>query len=90
MLLHDLLHDSGVGQRADVAQVGHRLATEFGVSIVDINFGCPVRQVTERAKSGSYLLKHPDKMYEIISKVVQACSPTPVTAKIRRAAPATR
>ena len=66
-----------------LAQVGHRLATEFGVSIVDINFGCPVRQVTERAKSGSYLLKHPDKMFEIISKVVQACSPTPVTAKIR-------
>ena len=66
-----------------LAQVGHRLATEFGVSVVDINFGCPVRQVTQRAKSGSYLLKFPDKMFEIISKVVKACSPTPVTAKIR-------
>ena len=66
-----------------LAQVGHRLATEFGVSVVDINFGCPVKQVTQRAKSGSYLLKHPDKMHAIISKVVAACKPTPVTAKIR-------
>lgn len=66
-----------------LAKVGHRLATDFGVSIVDINFGCPVRQVTQRAKSGSYLLKHPDQMFAIISSVVKACAPTPVTAKIR-------
>ncbi len=66
-----------------LARVGKRLATEFQVSIVDINFGCPVKQVTRRAKSGSYLLKHPDQMYRIIESVVQACAPTPVTAKIR-------
>ena len=68
---------------ATLAKVGHRLATEFDVSVVDINFGCPVKQVTQRAKSGSYLLKHPDRMYAIISQVVSACAPTPVTAKIR-------
>lgn len=66
-----------------LAQVGRRLVDDFKVSIVDINFGCPVRQVTQRAKSGSYLLKHPDQMFSIISRVVQACAPTPVTAKIR-------
>ncbi len=68
---------------ATMANVGRRLAKEFQVSIVDINFGCPVRQVTERAKSGSYLLQHPDRMHAIISDVVAACKPTPVTAKIR-------
>ncbi|QDT69390.1 putative tRNA-dihydrouridine synthase [Planctomycetes bacterium MalM25] len=66
-----------------LAKVGRRLATEYGVSVVDINFGCPVRQVTERAKSGSYLLRTPDKMGEIIERVVEACHPTPVTAKTR-------
>ncbi len=66
-----------------LAKVGARLATEYGVSVVDINFGCPVRQVTERAKSGSYLLRTPDKMGEIIERVVEACHPTPVTAKTR-------
>ena len=40
-------------------------------------------EVTEKAKSGSYLLKTPDKIGEIISEVVKACAPTPVTAKIR-------
>ncbi|MEM7783233.1 MAG: tRNA dihydrouridine synthase DusB [Planctomycetota bacterium] len=66
-----------------MAKVGRRLVEDYGVSIVDINFGCPVKQVTQRAKSGSYLLKTPDRMGEIISEVVKACSPTPVTAKIR-------
>jgi len=67
----------------DLAAVGARLAHEFGVSVVDINFGCPVRQVTEKAHSGSYLLRHPDRMGAIIQRVVAACAPVPVTAKIR-------
>lgn len=66
-----------------LAKVGARLAHEYGVSVVDINFGCPVRQVTEKAGSGSYLLRHPERMASIIQQVVRACEPTPVTAKIR-------
>ena len=66
-----------------MAKVGKRLVEEYRVSIVDINFGCPVRQVTEKAHSGSYLLRDPMRMSEIISRLVKACHPTPVTAKIR-------
>lgn len=66
-----------------MAKVGKRLVDEYGVSVVDINFGCPVKRVTNRAKSGSYLLSVPDQMGRIIEQVVQACAPTPVTAKIR-------
>lgn len=66
-----------------MAQVGARLVEEFRVSVVDVNFGCPVRQVTQKAKSGSYLLREPDRMGAIIQCVVDACAPTPVTAKIR-------
>ncbi len=66
-----------------LAQVGARLAHQYRVSVVDINFGCPVRKVTERAGSGSYLLRHPERMGTIIEQVVAACAPTPVTAKIR-------
>lgn len=68
---------------ATMAKVGRRLVEEYDISVVDINFGCPVKQVTQRARSGSYLLKHPSTMAEIISQLVAACSPTPVTAKIR-------
>jgi tRNA-dihydrouridine synthase B len=68
---------------ATLAKVGERLANEYKVSVVDINFGCPVRDVAQRAHSGSYLLKQPERMGAIIEQVVAACAPTPVTAKIR-------
>src|SRR3954467_5082644 len=66
-----------------LAKVGARLAHEYMVSVVDINFGCPVRDVVQKAHSGSYLLREPDRMGTIIERVVKACAPTPVTAKIR-------
>jgi len=66
-----------------LAKVGERLAREYKVSVVDVNFGCPVRDVAQRAHSGSYLLREPTRMGAIIERVVAACAPTPVTAKIR-------
>jgi len=66
-----------------LAEVGRRLAFDYRISVVDLNFGCPVRKVSEKAHSGSYLLKNPSRVGEIVSKVVKACAPTPVTAKIR-------
>lgn len=68
---------------ATLAAVGARLAHDLKVSVVDINFGCPVKQVTEKAHSGSYLLRCPEKVGQIVERVVRACAPTPVTAKIR-------
>ena len=66
-----------------LAAVGHRLVEEFSVSVVDINFGCPARDVSEKARSGSYLLRYPDRIARIVARVVDACRPVPVTAKIR-------
>ncbi len=66
-----------------LAAVGARLAGEYKVSVVDINFGCPVKDVAERAHSGSYLLRDPERVGRIVERVVAACHPTPVTAKIR-------
>ena len=70
-------------QPETMAKVANRLVNQYQVSVVDINFGCPVRQVTEKAHSGSYLLKHPERMGSIIESVVAAAGTTPVTAKIR-------
>lgn len=66
-----------------LAAVGARLAHEFKVSVVDINFGCPVKQITQEAHSGSYLLRYPERVGEIVRRVAEACHPVPVTAKIR-------
>jgi tRNA-dihydrouridine synthase B len=66
-----------------LAAVGRRLAEEFRVSVIDINFGCPVRDVSVKAESGSYLLRYPERIGQIVARVASACSPVPVTAKIR-------
>lgn len=50
--------------------------------IIDINMGCPVPKVAQRAQAGSALLKDPNKVYEIV-KAVSSCVPIPVTVKIR-------
>jgi len=67
----------------NLAAVGRRLAHDFRVSVVDLNFGCPVRQVTEKAHSGSWLLRDPARVGTIVRRVVEACDGVPVTAKIR-------
>jgi len=50
--------------------------------IIDINMGCPVTKVAVKAKAGSALLKHPDKVRDITSAVVDTVD-VPVTVKIR-------
>ncbi len=50
--------------------------------IIDINMGCPVPKVALRAQAGSALLKDVDKIYDIVSAVVQSVH-VPVTVKIR-------
>lgn len=49
--------------------------------IIDINMGCPVNKVL-KSHAGSYLLKDPDLVYDIVKNVVEAVS-KPVTVKIR-------
>lgn len=50
--------------------------------IIDINMGCPVTKVAVKAGAGSALLKHPDKVKDIVSAVVDTVN-VPVTVKIR-------
>ena len=66
-----------------LAEVGRRLAHEFAISVVDINFGCPAGDIAEKAESGSFLLRDPQRLGDLVARVVAACTPVPVTAKIR-------
>lgn len=50
--------------------------------IIDINMGCPVPKVAQRAQAGSALLKDPNKVYEIVKSIVETVN-IPVTVKIR-------
>ena len=54
---------------------------ERSPDIIDLNLGCPARQVTSHG-AGAALLKEPEKVSFIVSNLVRAL-PVPVTAKIR-------
>ena len=57
------------------------LVQKYGVKIIDINMGCPVPKVAVHAKAGSYLMKEPNLVYDIVKEVSK--SGAIVTAKIR-------
>ncbi len=60
---------------------GARLAEAAGADIIDINMGCPARQVTG-GYSGSALMRNLDHAADLIAATVQATS-KPVTLKMR-------
>jgi len=69
------------GREAKWMDVGARLAEEAGADVIDINMGCPARQVT-RGLSGSALMRDLDHALTLIEATVQAVS-LPVTLKMR-------
>jgi nifR3 family TIM-barrel protein len=60
---------------------GARIAEGRGAGIIDINMGCPAREVTGKL-SGSALMRNLDHAQALIRAVVQAVS-IPVTLKMR-------
>src|SRR3569833_1205444 len=60
---------------------GARLAEQAGADIVDLNFGCPCKEVTG-ALSGSALMREPELFCRMIDAAVPATT-RPVTLKMR-------
>ncbi len=69
------------GREARWMEEGARLAVDAGADVIDINMGCPARQVT-RGLSGSALMRDLDHALELIDATVSASS-VPVTLKMR-------
>jgi tRNA-dihydrouridine synthase C len=60
-----------------------RQVAHLGALGIDINFGCP-SPIVNRREAGAALLKHPQKIYELVSRVREATPPhIPVSAKLR-------
>ncbi|WP_312217975.1 tRNA dihydrouridine synthase DusB [Brevundimonas sp.] len=68
------------GDPAAMAE-GARMAEAAGADIIDLNFGCPAKEVTGAA-CGSALMRTPDQAARIMEAVVQAVS-RPVSVKMR-------
>ena len=69
------------GREAKWMAEGARLAQDLGADVIDINMGCPARQVTG-GLSGSALMRDPDHALTLIEATVKASS-VPVTVKMR-------
>ena len=69
------------GREAHWMAEGARIAADCGADVIDINMGCPAKQVT-RGASGSALMRDLDHALTLIEATVNATE-RPVTVKMR-------
>lgn len=77
----DLTSVQLAGNEPDVMAEAAKLNEDLGAKIIDINFGCPVKKVTN-GYAGSALMKDECKAIKILEAVVNAVK-IPVTVKMR-------
>ncbi|MEO1553552.1 MAG: tRNA-dihydrouridine synthase family protein [Pseudomonadota bacterium] len=70
------------GRRPEDMQRGAEILVDAGVDVIDINMGCPSRQVTG-GNSGSALMREPELALQIIEAALTGAGRTPVTLKMR-------
>jgi nifR3 family TIM-barrel protein len=69
------------GARAAMLCDGARILAGMGVSLIDINMGCPQRKISGNG-AGAGLLRDPEEAVRIAAAVVKSV-PVPVTVKLR-------
>lgn len=60
-----------------------RRVADLGVSLIDLNFGCPKRRIMGRHGAGATLLRDPATVGRMVAAAVRGAGAVPVTAKIR-------
>lgn len=70
-----------VGRDPEHIAAGARLAAQAGAQVIDLNFGCPAKEVTG-GHGGSALMREPDLAVELMRAAVGAVD-VPVTVKMR-------
>jgi nifR3 family TIM-barrel protein len=70
-----------VGRDPEMIAKGAQLAAQAGAQIIDLNFGCPAKEVTGAA-CGSALMRELDLAERIVASAVEAVD-VPVTVKMR-------
>jgi tRNA-dihydrouridine synthase B len=70
-----------VGRQREMMAKGARMAEAAGAELIDINMGCPAKEVTGSA-SGSALMRDLDLAQDLIAATVEATS-RPVSLKMR-------
>jgi tRNA-dihydrouridine synthase B len=60
-----------------------RRLVDLGISVIDLNFGCPKRRIMGKHAAGAELLRDPRTVGRLVAAAVRGAGATPVTAKIR-------
>lgn len=69
-------------RRPEDMRQGAAFLKDAGVDVIDINMGCPARQVTG-GNSGSALMREPDLALQIVEAALEGAGSLPVTLKMR-------
>jgi tRNA-dihydrouridine synthase B len=67
---------------AMIEEAARRLV-DLGVSVIDLNFGCPKKRIMGKHAAGATLLRDPATVGRLVGAAVRGARGTPVTAKIR-------
>jgi tRNA-dihydrouridine synthase B len=67
----------------EFVEEGARRLADMGVSLIDLNFGCPKRRIMGRHAAGATLLRDPATVGKLVAAAVRGAGHVPVSAKIR-------
>jgi tRNA-dihydrouridine synthase B len=69
----------------DAEKIGEaaRRLSDLGVSVIDLNFGCPKKRIMGKHAAGATLLRDPATVGRLVAAAVRGAGGVPVTAKIR-------
>ncbi|MCS7076494.1 MAG: tRNA dihydrouridine synthase DusB [Bacteroidia bacterium] len=70
------------GDKIEVMRKGAEIAAQSNPDVLDINYGCPVKNVACKG-AGAALLQDLPKMQKMTEEIVKAVHPLPVTVKTR-------
>lgn len=70
------------GHDPDIMAEATRILENYDFKTININFGCPAPKIV-KGMNGSYLLKEPILVYDIVKAVVSSTN-KPVTCKVRK------
>jgi tRNA-dihydrouridine synthase B len=60
-----------------------RRLVDLGVSVIDLNFGCPKKRIMGKHAAGAALLRDPATVGRLVAAAVRGAGSVPVTGKIR-------
>ncbi len=67
----------------EMVEEAARRLVDLGISVIDLNFGCPKKRIMGKQGAGAKLLRDPDTIGRMIAATSRGAGEIPVTAKIR-------